>query len=74
MPAVDLGLPSNSAAFLFRECAHPGWARRASDGLAASIRLILAQLRPFAKRNKQAVKPRAAQAAFIRLRQSFTGG
>jgi hypothetical protein len=25
--------------------------------------LILAQLRPFAKRNKQAVKPRAAQAA-----------
>jgi hypothetical protein len=55
--------PVDSAAFLFRECAHPGWARRASDGLAASIRLILAQLRPFAKRNKQAVKPRAAQAA-----------
>jgi hypothetical protein len=44
--------------------AHPQWAERASDWLAAFDKVDLRQLRAFAKQNK-AVKPRAALATLL---------
>lgn len=45
--------------------AHPGWSGRVSDWLAAFDKVDLGQLRAFAKRNRQVVKPRAALATML---------
>ena len=45
--------------------AHPKWAERASDWLAAFDKVDLKQLRVFARLNKSAVKPRAAIATLL---------
>jgi hypothetical protein len=45
--------------------AHPKWAERASDWLAAFDKVDLKQLRVFARQNKSAVKPRAAIATLL---------
>ena len=45
--------------------AHPQWAARASDWFAAFDKVDLGQVRAFAKRNRHAVKPRAALATML---------
>jgi len=45
--------------------AHPEWAERVSDWLAAFDKVDLRQLRAFARLNKSAVKPRAAIATLL---------
>jgi hypothetical protein len=45
--------------------AHPKWADRVSDWLAAFDKVDIRQLRTFAKLNKSAVKPRAAIATLL---------
>jgi hypothetical protein len=45
--------------------AHPAWADRVTDWLAAFDKVDLRQLRAFAKLNKSAVKPRAAIATLL---------
>jgi hypothetical protein len=45
--------------------AHPKWADRVSDWLAAFDKVDIRQLRAFAKLNKSAVKPRAAIATLL---------
>jgi hypothetical protein len=45
--------------------AHPEWAERVTDWLAAFDKVDLKQLRVFARQNKSAVKPRAAIATLL---------
>ena len=45
--------------------AHPKWAERVTDWLAAFDKVDIHQLRTFAKLNKSAVKPRAAIATLL---------
>jgi hypothetical protein len=45
--------------------AHPEWADRVSDWLAAFDKVDICQLRAFARLNKSAVKPRAALATLL---------
>ena len=45
--------------------AHPAWADRVSDWLAAFDKVDICHLRAFAKQNKSAVKPRAAIATLL---------
>ena len=45
--------------------AHPKWAERASDWLAAFDKVDLRMLRSFARQNKSAVPPRAALATLL---------